>query len=92
MRIVADIPHPRMKITCFHHDLKYSIKFEKNLLEQIYKLRELSTAHDIKDVLAALNADQLARIESTLDQMAQIRSDVLQEVESSNDFDFPSII
>ena len=56
MRIVGDIAHPRLKITIFKNDGKFSLKFESGLLEQIYKFRDddrLATADDVKKVVDA---------------------------------------
>ena len=56
MRIVGDIPHPRLKITIFKNDGKFSLKCESGLLEQIYKFRDddrLATADDVKKVVDA---------------------------------------
>jgi hypothetical protein len=41
MRIIANIPHPRLTISIFSMNDKYQIKFEAGPMEQIYKI-----AHD----------------------------------------------
>ena len=41
MRVIAELPHPECKITLFHMNNKYIIKFEQGTLEQSYKLSEL---------------------------------------------------
>jgi hypothetical protein len=41
MRVIAELPHPDCKITLFHMNQKYIIKFEQGTLEQSYKLSEL---------------------------------------------------
>ncbi len=40
MRIVGNIPHPRMTITIFMMNEKYIVKFEAGPMEQVYKLSQ----------------------------------------------------
>lgn len=80
MRIVAEIPHPRMKITLFKMNDKLSIKFEKSLIEHIIKLRDSSPLNDIEKLKQALSSEVLNKIESSIDHHAAIRS----ELEESN--------
>lgn len=37
MRIVGNIPHPDMRITVFHMNEKFIVKFEAGPMEQVYK-------------------------------------------------------
>lgn len=38
MRIIANIPHPKLTISIFSMNDKYQVKFEAGPMEQIYKL------------------------------------------------------
>ena len=38
MRIIANIPHPKLTISVFSMNDKYQVKFEAGPMEQIYKL------------------------------------------------------
>ena len=38
MRIIANIPHPKLTISIFSMNDKYQIKFEAGPMEQIYKI------------------------------------------------------
>ncbi|MBX7095877.1 MAG: hypothetical protein K1X56_14240 [Flavobacteriales bacterium] len=40
MRVIAEIPHPDIKITVFSWNAKYIIKLEAGPYEQIYKIAE----------------------------------------------------
>lgn len=40
MRIVAEIPHSRYKISIFHWNAKYLIKVELDNYEQVFKIAE----------------------------------------------------
>jgi hypothetical protein len=54
MRVVAEIPHPRTKITVFSWNGRYLIKFEYGLLEQTYKVSELdlTSEDDIAEIVS----------------------------------------
>ncbi len=41
MRVVAEIPHPVMKITVFSWNEKYHLKFEVGQFEQTYKIAQI---------------------------------------------------
>lgn len=38
MRVIANIPHPKISITIFSMNDKYQIKFEAGPMEQIFKI------------------------------------------------------
>lgn len=44
MRVIADIPHPDLKITLLSWNEKYLLKFEKGDFEQTYKIKEMDVA------------------------------------------------
>lgn len=46
MRVVADIPHPDLKITLLSWNGKYLLKFEKGDFEQTYKVSEMNVSGD----------------------------------------------
>ncbi len=78
MRIVGDIAHPRLKITIFKNDGKFSLKFESGLLEQIYKFRDddrLATADDVKKVV---DASFIEKMEDLLRGMYDARMTAMQ--------------
>ena len=79
MRIVAEIPHPRMKITLFKMNDKLSIKFEKNLVEHIIKLRDSSPLNNLEILKSSLSPEVLNKIESSIDQHAGIRLELEEE-------------
>lgn len=74
MRIVGEIEHPRLKITIFKNDGKFSIKFEGGLLEQIYKFRDDERLSSVDAVKSLVDAEFIAKIEDILRgmKMAQI--------------------
>ncbi|HTH56165.1 MAG TPA: hypothetical protein VL728_08965 [Cyclobacteriaceae bacterium] len=46
MRVVGEIAHPELKITIFHWNNRYLIKFEAGLLEQTFKIHEYDVASE----------------------------------------------
>lgn len=86
MRIVTEISHPRMKITVFKMNDKLSIKFEKNLIEHIIKLRESSPLNDLELLKKSINEELLHKIESSIDQHSNLRLQLEQE---NADDEFP---
>ncbi|MFD2246147.1 hypothetical protein [Pontibacter ruber] len=69
MRIVADIPHPQVKITLMSWNGKFLLKFEKGDFEQTYKISEM-------DVLGDAGAKELIDdefIEAVLNRFTDMR-------------------
>ncbi len=53
MRVVKEIPYPNFKITIFHWNNRYLIKFESGSLEQTFKVSELDVSEN--EVLSLLD-------------------------------------
>lgn len=68
MRVIADIPHPVLKITVFSWNAKYLIKLERGMLEQTYKVSELDVT-GVEDVKRLLDDDFLAGVLRRFDEM-----------------------
>ena len=66
MRIVGEIDHPRLKITVFKNDGKFSLKFEGGLLEQTYKFRDDARLASVDDVKRIVDTDFIQKIEDIL--------------------------
>lgn len=70
MRVVADVPHPQVKITLLAWNGKYLIKLEKGDFEQTYKISEM-------DVMGDAGAKELLDdefIEAALNRFADMRN------------------
>ena len=92
MRIVGDIPHPRLNITIFKNDGKFSLKCESGLLEQIYKFRDddrLATADDVKKVVDALFIEKM---EDLLRGMYDARMTAMQRNLTQVEEEFETIV
>lgn len=74
MRIIGEIPHPACKITLYHWNNRYLIKFEQELLEQTYKVQEYDIATE--DEVRRMITDEF--ITATLNQFDTMRQSLHQ--------------
>lgn len=53
MRVIGEIEHSEVKITMFHWNNKYLVKFERGMLEQTYKFSEFDVTGEaeIKEMI-----------------------------------------
>jgi hypothetical protein len=76
MRIIAELPHPECKISLFHMNQKYIVKFEQGPLEQSYKLSELDlTGGGANEVFQILDEEFIATV---IERFKTMRSDFSQ--------------
>lgn len=80
MRVVAEIPHPHLKITIFQWNGKYVIKIEIGQFEQSYKLNELDV-EGLESVKAMINDDFL---ETVMERFLEMRQDFHQAYQKNN--------
>jgi len=73
MRVLAELPHPKCKITIFGMNQKYLIKLEQGGLEQTYKLNELDVSNGVTSVFEILDD---TFIQTALARFEQMRSDL----------------
>ncbi|WP_181304505.1 hypothetical protein [Rufibacter sp. XAAS-G3-1] len=59
MRVVADIPHPEIKITLLAWNGKYLLKLELGPFEQTYKVNEMDVTGGDAEVKSWLDAQFL---------------------------------
>jgi len=71
MRLVAEIPHDRYKISIFNYNQKFVIKIELGQFEQIFKIGELDVT-SIDDVKNMITPELLS---NCLQRFIQMRSD-----------------
>jgi hypothetical protein len=94
MRIIGEIEHPSMKISVFKVSDRLSIKFEKMLLEQIYKFRDGSGIDTLENVTHLVSPTLLTEVEAQFEIMARIRRKGIESMisDSDDDDDFPVIM
>lgn len=61
MRIVAEVPHPVMKISIFSWNEKYHLKFEAGPFEQTYKIKQMDVT-GVEDVKNMVTDEFCARV------------------------------
>lgn len=71
MRVIAEIPHPQLKITLFQWNGKYIIKIEIGQFEQVFKVSEMDVS-GLEDLKKLLNDDFL---ESVMERFLDMRED-----------------
>lgn len=68
MRVIGEIPSNQCKITIFHWNEKYMVKFELGLYEQTYKVDEYEVA-DEEALKALISDDFIRKIMQRFDKM-----------------------
>jgi hypothetical protein len=68
MRLIKTLFIEDIKITIFDFDLKYVIKFEKNRLEQTFKLDKLEFS-ELDDLERKINSDIIKSIKNRFSNM-----------------------
>lgn len=58
MRVVAELPHPRFKVTVFSWNEKYIVKVEIDQYEQVYKIKEMDV-NGLEEVKEMINDEFL---------------------------------
>lgn len=71
MRVIAEIPHPQIKITVFSWNAKYIVKLEAGNFEQVYKISEtdVNGLDQLKEMLSP------GFINSCIQRFLSMRSD-----------------
>jgi hypothetical protein len=92
MRIAGFIEHPGMKITIFHYQNRYSLKFENPYFEQTFKLPEdlFPTVDSVRDLVTGAF---LQEVENRFIDMSSQMHSILHKPEESEDPEpWPEII
>lgn len=69
MRTIAELPHPKFKITIFSMNQKFIIKFEQGNLEQSYKISEMDIIGGVNGVFELLDEQFYTEVEETFNLM-----------------------
>ena len=80
MRVVAEIPHPAIKITVFSWNGKYLLKLERGPYEQTYKISEMDVAGD-EEMKKLLDESFITEALTLFDQMHKNFMSALQRTE-----------
>lgn len=78
MRFVKEIPNPYCKTSLYVFNNKYIIKFEAELLEQVYKVSEMDVSGE-KEVLEMMTDAFYARVIQRFKDMAEDFGKLIEE-------------
>ncbi len=92
MRIAGYIEHPRLKITIFEMENRFSVKFENPLFEQTYKFRKGEHLHQVSDIQSLVDKAFIRSVEVQMEQLAKIRSAALERIAPNPEDEFDVII
>ena len=79
MRIIGEIPHAQCKITLYHWNNRYLIKFEKNQLEQTFKVNQFDLTSE-KELMRLVDEKFIQQALLQFDSMEQTLANALQSL------------
>lgn len=82
MRILAEIPHEKCRISIFHMNQKYILKLEQGAYEQTYKVSEMDVAN-LEEVKALLDE---AFLDVCLQRFETMRTDWLRTLQDNSSY------
>jgi len=68
MRVIGNIPHPKISITIFSMNDKYQIKFEAGPMEQIFKIPH-SEVSGVEGIQELVDEEFLAKVMDRFNEM-----------------------
>ncbi len=68
MRVIGNIPHPKISITIFSMNDKYQIKFEAGPMEQIFKIAH-SEVNGVEGIQRLVDEEFLLKIMERFNEM-----------------------
>ncbi len=91
MRVIGEFVVGDIKVSIFKYNERISVKYEKYLLEQVYKFRDGSNIRNVNDVMKFSEAIE-NKLNVIFDSMAQLRTDRIMELNGNDLDDFDEII
>lgn len=91
MRVIGEFDLENMKVTVFKYNGRISVKYEQNLMEQVYKFRDGSAVHSVPDV-EKFSQSIVGQINSVFELMAQARIDGVHQFNNEDVDAFDEII
>ncbi len=91
MRIIGEFVIGEIKASVFKYNERISVKYEKYLLEQVFKFRDGSNVQNVDDV-KNFSANIETKLNVIFDMMAKLRAERLNELQSEALDSFDEII
>ncbi|MEY4905518.1 MAG: hypothetical protein RLZZ292_3333 [Bacteroidota bacterium] len=92
MRILGYITHPRLMITIFKNDDRFSVKFESGFYEQTYKFASADYLSTVEELRQLIDAPFIAAVEQQLIAMHQQKMEAINRFLPPIEDDFDEII
>lgn len=91
MRIIGEFTLGEIKVSIFKYNERISVKYEKHLLEQVYKFRDGSNIRNVNDVMKFSETIE-GTLNNIFESMVKLRTDRLMELNGQDEDDFDEII
>lgn len=91
MRVIGEFAVGDIKVSVFKYNERISVKYEKYLLEQVYKFRDGSNIRNVNDVMKFSETIE-SKLNVIFDSMNQLRTDRLMELNGDGLDEFDEII
>lgn len=75
MRVIAELPNPKCKITIFGMNQKFIIKFEQGNLEQSYKIAEADIVNGVNGIFEIIDDEFIDSVLLSFDAMRSAFND-----------------
>lgn len=92
MRLLANIPHPVLRISIFTNDNRFSLKFEAGLYEQTYKFRDGDGFDDVDAIVSLVTESLCQDVLNIFNLQHKMKLGHISKQLSSNEPAFPVII
>ena len=93
MRIAGYIEHPKLKITIFQMDNRFTVKFEDGTLEQVYKFRTGDFIHSVGDIRRLVDEAFIRDVSSEMARLREIHQNAQSRLQpEADDDEFDAII
>lgn len=90
MRIAGYIEHPKLKITIFQMDNRFTVKFEDGTLEQAYKFRSGDYINSVNDIRRLVDPTFIREVSAEMGRLHNIHQHALKRLrpdEEEDEFD-----
>jgi len=92
MRLLANIPHPILRISIFTNDNRFTLKFESGLYEQTYKFRDGDGFDSVDAIINLVTESFCNDVLNLLNLQHKMKLNHISKNISENEPEFPVII
>lgn len=92
MRLLANIPHPILRISIFTNENRLILKLESGLYEQTYKFREGVGIDNVESIKAIVDEDFCSEVLKIVNLQNKLMLTQISKNTKTQENDFPVII